>query len=43
MATQKNATCVICGKSYSTIEGFFIRNLGSDLIDEILKQEHNNE
>ncbi|MBO8441291.1 MAG: DUF1003 domain-containing protein [Firmicutes bacterium] len=41
MATQKNATCVICGKSYSTIEGFFIRNLGSDLIDEIKLKNKN--
>ena len=36
MATKKNATCVICGKHYSIMEGFYLRSLGADLVEQML-------
>nr|WP_321314739.1 DUF1003 domain-containing protein [uncultured Ligilactobacillus sp.] len=38
MAAKKTATCVICGKHYSVMEGFYLRNLGGDLVEQI--KEH---
>ncbi|HIX01799.1 MAG TPA: DUF1003 domain-containing protein [Candidatus Ligilactobacillus excrementigallinarum] len=41
MATKKNATCVICGKHYSIMEGFYLRSLGADLVEQIEEQYKN--
>lgn len=41
MAIKKTATCIICGKHYSIMEGFYLRNLGCDLVDQI-KQKYKN-
>ena len=41
MATKKNATCIICGKHYSILEGFYLHNLGSDLVEQIKEQYKN--
>lgn len=41
MTIKKTASCIICGKHYSVMEGFYIRNLGRDLIEQI-REEYKN-
>ena len=35
MANKNRATCIMCGKSYTALEGFFIKSLGRDLVEAI--------